>query len=163
MLAIKCPTPRKTKFIQIICRRCSGYARGGMLKLRFDWYIKSSRSSFHVKFETENTLAKLSIYGRDFVRQMQFFKYCFRVLLEDRRTSTEFSYQSYAAYAACYTCYVIERMIWSAFHSTKYSIRFEIPGLPCDEWNSIFRFLGLNPSQLNGHQVSSLARRYKIH
>ena len=24
--------------------------------------------------------------------------------------------------------------------------RFEIPGIPCDEWNSIFRFVGLtNP------------------
>ena len=26
----------------------------------------------------------------------------------------------------------------------------------------MFRFFGLNSSQLNGHQVSSLARKYKI-
>ena len=25
--------------------------------------------------------------------------------------------------------------------------RFEIPGIPCDEWNSIFRFLGLTRSR----------------
>ena len=30
--------------------------------------------------------------------------------------------------------------------------RFEIPGIPCDEWNSIFRFLGL----------TSFARKYEI-
>ena len=32
--------------------------------------------------------------------------------------------------------------------------RFEIPGIPCDEWNSIFRFRWTNQSQVTRFQVS---------
>ena len=33
--------------------------------------------------------------------------------------------------------------------------RFEIPGIPCDEWNSIFRFLGLT-------RPRSMAIRFQV-
>ena len=32
--------------------------------------------------------------------------------------------------------------------------RFKIPGILCDEWNSIFQFVGLNQSQIIRFQVS---------
>ena len=40
-----------------------------------------------------------------------------------------------------------------AFHSTKYS-GFEIPGIPCDEWNSNFPVRPINQSQATGFQIS---------
>ena len=36
--------------------------------------------------------------------------------------------------------------------------RFEIPGIPCDEWNSIFRFVGLTRPRSSG---SEFARKTK--
>ena len=39
------------------------------------------------------------------------------------------------------------------FHSTKYS-GLEIPGIPCDEWNSNFPVRSINQSQAIGCQVS---------
>ena len=44
-VVIKCPAPGKTKLIKFPPSwagkdvKCPGYAGGGMLKLRFDWYI----------------------------------------------------------------------------------------------------------------------------
>ena len=35
------------------------------------------------------------------------------------------------------------------------TFRFEIPGIPCDKWNSIFRFVGLPIPR-------SAARKYEI-
>ena len=40
-MGIKFPTPGKVKAV-----KCPGYARGGMLKLRFQWYITKPRHGF---------------------------------------------------------------------------------------------------------------------
>ena len=47
------PAPRKTKLIKFPPSwagkdiKCPGYARGGMFKLRFDWYITMPQLGFH--------------------------------------------------------------------------------------------------------------------
>ena len=38
-IGIKFPTPGKVEAV-----KCPGYARGGMLKLRFEWYIKQAKA-----------------------------------------------------------------------------------------------------------------------
>ena len=103
-----------------------------------------------------------SAYFGERERRRLIFRINFWIQLWHYTFSFSKFWEQYAQWTDLYSCEVNYSLVNYGRFPFDQIFRFEIPGIPCDEWNSIFRFLGLNSSQLNGHQVSSLAGKYKI-